>query len=441
MKKTLFVLAAFAAVLSSCGTKVKLEPVAAPSWYTNETYFIEKNGMYFEMPVDTASIVMVGDDYIDRGDWAAFYGDAALKNRGITYNATDHVLYLIDSIARYQPKKIFVSVGYNDILHGTPADTIVANVKKIFDRASALSPTTGLFWINIISTSALDEAQNATLDQVNKALATNGELFKTIDANAALSAGIKNGTYSWDGGKYLNGAGYEAYAKLLAQYVGKDALNAAADKPGKEITDYYRHRVSMFRSLPNTDGKIVMLGNSLNNNAMWTELFAGMPIVNRGISGDVIPGIIDRLDEVVDENPHKVFLMTGANDLINNPDITVAEFWASYETLIKEIKSSLPHTFLYIQSVLPLNPKSKFYEGFNEKVVEINKLLDAGQSQYDYFYLDIAKALSDANGDLRDEYTSDGIHLTAEGYFIWASELLKGNRLRVLTIPISPIER
>ena len=50
-----------------------------------------------------------------------------------------------------------------------------------------------------------------------------------------------------------------------------------------------------------------MLGNSLINNAPWKELFPFLNILNRGISGDVVEGVIDRIDEIADENANKIF--------------------------------------------------------------------------------------------------------------------------------------
>ena len=122
MKRTLYVVA-MAVVWAVCGTGCTQRPVAEPEWFTNADYFEEKNGLYQELPIYPANIVMVGDDYIDRGLWCEFFGDTTLKNRGITYDATEHVRYRIEKIAAQRPAKIFVSVGRNDLLHGTPAVT------------------------------------------------------------------------------------------------------------------------------------------------------------------------------------------------------------------------------------------------------------------------------------------------------------------------------
>ncbi|MBR1538925.1 MAG: hypothetical protein IJ636_05395 [Bacteroidales bacterium] len=433
MKRILFVLTLAASLAAAC-TGGRVASVARPGWFTNENYFEEKNGMYEEMPLYPSNIVMVGDDYIDRGIWNEFFGDTTIKNRGITYDATEHVLYRIPRIAAQKPGKIFVSAGWNDVLHGTQADAIVGNIAQIFKQIHKYSPKTKCYWLNIVGEKELPADQAATLEEVNdKVKEISGkEDFEVIDINAVLREGIEDGRYSWDGGKFLNGAGYEALAQAIERQVGKPHLNHPDDREYPlEVSDYYKHRVSLFRSLPATDFRIVMLGNSLNNNALWTELFPMGYIVNRGISGDVIDGVRQRLDEIVSDNPAKIYLITGTNDLVNDPKEPAIEVWNRYERLIKDIREMMPGTTLYVQSMLPLNPKSKFYEGFNDRAAEINKLLEAGKERYDYFYLDIASLLSDTNGDLDERYTTDGIHLSAAGYFVWAAELARGSRMMV----------
>ena len=427
MKKILFALAFAATVLSACD-----KPVEKPSWFTNEAYFEEKNGMYEEIPVCPGNIVMVGDDYIDRGLWSEFFGDTTFKNRGITYDATEHVLYRIDKIAAGKPYKIFVSAGFNDVLHGTPADEIVANIEQIFKRIHKKAPETKCYWMNIVGSASLSEEQLAAIETVNEKVAEGAKdgKFEVVDIAAALREGVNEGIYSWNGGKLLNGAGYTALTKALEPYVDRTSFLEPKDKEDAlEVSDYYKHRVSIFRAIPDTPGHIIMLGNSLNNNALWNELFPMGYVLNRGISGDVVAGVDQRVDEVARHNAVKIHLITGTNDFVNDPEISAIEVWEKYEKLIKDLREQSPKSALYIYSTLPLNPKSKFYEGFNERAAELNKLLSSAAERFGYFYIDLASVLSDENGDLRDEYTTDGIHLNATGYFMWAAELAKGNRM------------
>lgn len=433
MKKILFIVAMVSVLAASCSKpKAPVNPYAKPEWFTNAAYFEEKNGMYEEMPIYPSNIVMVGDDYIDRGIWNEFFGDTTIKNRGITYDASEHVLYRIHNIALQKPAKIFVSVGWNDVINNRPKDTTVLNIGNIFEQIHKLSPDTKCYWLNIVGSKSLSDEQSAAVEYINnqvQALSAKGG-FEVIDVCSALREGIDKGVYSWDEGKLLNGAGYEVLARTIERQIGKPHLNTPNDrKYPLEVSDYYQHRVSLFRSLPETEGKIIMLGNSLNNNALWTELFPFDNIVNRGISGDVVEGVCQRLDEVVADKPAKIFLITATNDFINDTTVTAFQVWERYEKLINTIRQELPETVLYVQSTLPLNPKSKFYPGFNERAAELNKLLSAGMERYNYFYVDLAAILSDGNGDLVDNYTTDGIHLSATGYFVWATELAKGGRM------------
>ena len=433
MKKILFVVAMASVLLAGC-SKGPENPYAKPSWFTNEYYFEEKNGMYEEMPVFPDNIVMVGDDYIDRGIWNEFFGDTTLKNRGITYDATEHVLYRITPIAAQKPAKIFVSVGYNDVINDKSKEAAVENIEKIFKQIHKVSPKTKCYWLNIAGVSGMEPEKLEALKYINSQVKDLSEKndFEVIDLVAALQEGISNGTYSWDGGKLLNGAGYEALAQAIERQVGKPHLNKANDREYPlEVSDYYKHRVSVFRSLPEKEGMIVMLGNSLNNNALWTELFPFGTILNRGISGDVVDGVCQRVDEIVPDKPAKIFLITGTNDFINDPEVTGPQVWERYEKLIKTIRTELPDTKLFVQGTLPLNPKSKFYEGFNERAMELNKFLEAGKGRYEYYYIDLPAVLSDEKGDLDERFTTDGIHLSAFGYFKWATELAKGMRMSV----------
>lgn len=441
MKRFISILFFAALLLSACNNQPKgpsLEAAPEPSWFTNPTYFAEKNGLYVELPIDSASIVMLGDDYMDRAEWYLMFGNENIKNRGIALDGTEHIRYRIDQIASSHPAKIFISAGTRDILHGESAENVAARALEIIERAITLSPSTQLTYISVIPTRNMDEAQVAAVGQINSSLAEAAKdgKFTYIDVASQLAGadGKIAETYSWDG-IVLNGAGYELYAKAIEGPMGSAALNKANDKKYPEITPYYKHRVSMFNSLPDTYNKIMMLGNSLNNNAPWNELFPLGYVINRGISGDVVEGIYNRLDDVIAEKPNKIFLMTATNDFINNPDVKVSTVWKSYDKLIKKIRKELPYAVLYVQSVLPLNPMSKFYEGFNAKAAELNKLLEADASANGYAYLDIASILSDENGDLKAEYTTDGIHLSADGYFVWAAELAKGQRMLVTGDP------
>src|SRR5262245_29182085 len=109
----------------------------------------------------------------------------------------------------------------------------------------------------------------------------------------------------------------------------------------------YPIKVGQFRSYPNSTKDIIFLGNSITAGTDWAELL-GMPNArNRGISGDITFGVLERLDEVTEGKPAKVFILIGINDIQRNiPDTLIVQ---NYQKMIRRIKAESPATKIYFQ--------------------------------------------------------------------------------------------
>lgn len=190
--------------------------------------------------------------------------------------------------------------------------------------------------------------------------------------------------------------------------------------PDSLFSAYYHQRVSLFRLLPQTKEDIIFLGNSITDGGEWSELFADKRIKNRGISGDNTVGVLNRLDEVYERKPAKVFLLIGTNDLARNtPPDTVIQHIAQIATLINAFS---PHTKLFVQSIFPVNERFGKFTGHTSKkkeILEVNNQLRRLAPEYHYQYLDVFSSLADSTGRLDAAYTNDGLHLTGAGYFRW----------------------
>lgn len=434
MKKILLAFAFAATMLTACREKgTTLEPVAEPTWYSDEGYSKSIISMYEDFPIWQDNVVMMGDNYIHRAPWSEFYADTTFRNRGVSAICVEHVLWQIDGVASSKPAKIFIQIGNTDIDRGASAADVVNGVCKIFDRARKISPETQLYFISPVSRG--DEGEKAAVGQVNKSMqeyAGKG-LFTFVDVNSALQQGLADGSFSTDGGYSLNGAGYEAFAGALDSYVGKSHLNRAFDAEKAEEANYHKTRASVYRSIARTEGQcIVMLGASIVEGGLWNELFPFSHTYNRGISGDKTDDILDRIADVKAMAPDKIFLQVGRNDMGGKETIDVAECWTKYEKLIKEIKKELPETDLYVQSVFPVGRQVEYCDQFNAAAQQLNNLLEAGVERYEYFYLDIWSVLADEQGYMKEEYSYDGVHLVADGYFKWATVLLEGGGARLM---------
>lgn len=426
------------AVISSCVSNQTINEAPYPTLHGQFTYFEEKNQLYSTFPIEKGDIVLVGDDMFDRGMWDSFYGSQKIKNRGIALEGTECTYYRIASIAEKHPSQIYICTGLYDIKKGKGTEETLERIIGTVSRAKVVSPRTKIYVVGIIADRAIEKLSSDSLmlrDSIECINASLKEIYgqRFIDLSSVLrdSSGYISRDYTYDGVR-INGKGYFEFAKLLSPYIGYKALNDPYTNDStidiyntihSGRSAHYRARLSIFNSLPNTSGKVLMLGNSLNNNCWWNELLESGEVINRGISGDTVDGILLRVDDVIEEAPRRIYLLTGINDFINDPTKSVEEVWNFYHALLEELRNRLPNSELFVQSILPLNPVSPYYEGRNEKAERVNRLLFEYSNSLNYTYIDLASELKDADGNLDIQYTLDGIHLLPSAYAIWKKHI------------------
>ena len=170
-----------------------------------------------------------------------------------------------------------------------------------------------------------------------------------------------------------------------------------------------------------------MLGNSITEGGDWKKLLNDSTIINRGISGDVTFGVLNRLDEIINRKPSKVFLLIGINDLSRNtPDeVIVTNIYRIAHTL----HTRLPEIQVFVQSILPtnntfVNLKAQF-KGKGKHIIYINDQLKQGAEKWKYTYVDLYASFSNDKGEMNPPFATDGLHLSAAGYQHWVSILMQ----------------
>ncbi|MFK8303001.1 GDSL-type esterase/lipase family protein [Capnocytophaga stomatis] len=188
---------------------------------------------------------------------------------------------------------------------------------------------------------------------------------------------------------------------------------------------FYYQRADFFDKFPITSKDIVFLGNSITNGCEWAELFGKKNIKNRGISGDISQGVYERLDNIVNGKPKKIFLLIGVNDIARKIPLETTS--QNIEKIVMKIQQVSPKTKIYLQSVLPVNSDFKMFEAHQqpEKINELNAEICQICQQYKVTYVDLYSHFIVPNTDkLKPELTNDGLHLMAEGYLLWKKIVL-----------------
>jgi lysophospholipase L1-like esterase len=190
-------------------------------------------------------------------------------------------------------------------------------------------------------------------------------------------------------------------------------------------------KVGQFKSFPNATSDIIFLGNSITAGVDWNELLQITNVRNRGISGDITFGVLQRLEEVSEGKPAKVFVLIGINDISRNiPDSVIL---ANYKRIIRGIKTASPKTKIYFQTLLPVNNEfTQFKNHYNKDahIAAVNAGLKKLGAEEGVTVIDLNPHFQDAAGKLDKKYTQDGLHLNAEGYKVWAGILKNGNFLK-----------
>lgn len=184
------------------------------------------------------------------------------------------------------------------------------------------------------------------------------------------------------------------------------------------VADGYTHRVSQFEAFPLATESVVMLGDSITENAIWDEIYPDLPIRNRGIGGDTTTGVLARLSQITEGKPTKLFLAIGTNDLTHGPKDRKVSY-AQYREIVSRIQKASPSTDIFL---LSLFPRSAY---FRSQVEEFNSEIGVIASEMNVEYVDLYPSFISEDGSMRSELSADELHLNGEGYLLWKSLLIE----------------
>lgn len=129
-------------------------------------------------------------------------------------------------------------------------------------------------------------------------------------------------------------------------------------------------------------------------------------------------------DLLAADPPAKLYVLVGTNALASGT--ADDSFLNYYGRMLDDLKSLLPDTKIFVQSVLPVRPEVlETSPGMaTDHLNTINAAIRDMCAEKGCYYLDLASAFTDSEGALTAEYAQpDGIHLTVSGYSNWVSYL------------------
>lgn len=159
---------------------------------------------------------------------------------------------------------------------------------------------------------------------------------------------------------------------------------------------------------------IVLLGDSVIAQGDWAKLLPDWPIVNGGFAGYTSAQLVPSAREIGQARPRAVVVLVGTNDI--RDDRGAAWTRANVGAIVAQIRDASPETVLVVQTVLPRSDRPDAVRRANDAITSV-------AAEHDVPVLDLYTPFDDGSGGLRAAETTDGIHLSDDGYTRWAALL------------------
>ena len=172
---------------------------------------------------------------------------------------------------------------------------------------------------------------------------------------------------------------------------------------------------------------VLLVGDSITMQwgASWTRHFPKLKTVNIGIGGDKTQNVLWRLDHggVAGLEPRVVVVLVGNNNMFFTPETGIEAAAKGIQMVVANVREKFPKATVIAVKIFPAHePGNRFYED----IKKTNAALDALKIDKDpqVRVLDLWADFTHADGGLKAGlFTPDNIHLSPEGYTVYAERL------------------
>lgn len=165
-------------------------------------------------------------------------------------------------------------------------------------------------------------------------------------------------------------------------------------------------------------GGVVFVGSS--SIRLWdlVKSFPGVPALNRGFGGSMIPDSVVHADLlVIKHQPTTVIFYAGDNDIANGR--TPQQVADDYKAFVTKIHAALPATRVAFIAIKPSIQRWALID----KVRAANALVrDYAETDNRLGFIDVDGPMLGWDEKPRQElFVADGLHMTAKGYELWTA--------------------
>lgn len=185
-----------------------------------------------------------------------------------------------------------------------------------------------------------------------------------------------------------------------------------------QVAAYRAEKIAMYESENAQYGDyevdVAFLGDSLTDGYDVKKYYPQYMVSNRGIGGETTIGLEERMQvSLYDLKPKVAVMLIGANNMDTMFD--------NYESILLGFQENVPNTKIVL---LSLTSMSGEWGKKNQLAAYNNVKIKMLAEKYGYEYVDLYSALLNLDsGEIYPEYTTDGGHLTREGYEVLTAKI------------------
>ncbi len=176
-----------------------------------------------------------------------------------------------------------------------------------------------------------------------------------------------------------------------------------------------------------SENRVIFIGDSITDSWNLADYFPAKPYLNRGISGQTTSQMLIRFrPDVIALKPKVVVILAGTNDIAGNTGPTTLDtIEGNLASMVELARAN--NIRVVLSSVMPVSDQLKNKEGAPiiqtinrppKKIQALNAWLRKYANEHNLVYLDYYNAMVDAQGNLKEALTFDGLHPNENGYKI-----------------------
>jgi beta-glucosidase len=223
------------------------------------------------------------------------------------------------------------------------------------------------------------------------------------------------------------------WSLVAAFVIAIHATSFAADEPAtstpaSRADDWWQQRQQKINDRASQgDVDLIFIGDSITQGwegdggrEIWDKFYGKRKAMNAGIGGDRTQHVLWRLEHgnIDGIKPKLAVVMIGTNNAgTDEPD----DIAAGITAIIEKLRAKLPDTKILLLGIFPRGENND--DAKRKSNVATNKIIESLDDEKSVFYLDISEKFLGDDGTLARQIMPDLLHLSKQGYEIWAEAI------------------